>query len=387
MFNLTNLYFAFYLFVFVVWIHRSRIAFDSLEKTPLLKREPLETDILTTVIVPAKNEEKTLPKLLDSLDKQTHKNLQILIVNDHSTDGTEDILKSRNIPLAKKGEVAPIAYLIPEQTTPEGWTGKNHAIHSAIDYAQGEWFLFLDADTVHTPESIASALHYATRFNLPFLSLLPRCMTESFLEATVQPVAMGFLGLWFPLSKVNQAKRKEVFANGQYLMMRKDAYQQIGGHETVKGAFLEDFALMREAKKHQIPCQTLLGTELYGTHMYDSFKRTWKGWRRIYLHAFEQNPRQLLSKLFGMIVYTSLPFLALFPLIFLAIIQPADFIKPLCLALLLLAFVLTTAGRSFSRIKTQKRYVWLLPVAAFVLTLILMDATWMAMTHKKTKWR
>ncbi|MCH7882006.1 MAG: hypothetical protein IIB69_10640, partial [Proteobacteria bacterium] len=155
---------------------------------------------------------------------------------------------------------------------------------------------------------------YALSHELRFLTLLPQCLAFGFMEKLIQPCAMTYLGLWFPIQKINDRRSKVYFANGQFILMERSLYESIGGHKAVRAAFLEDFAMMEKAKKMGAPICCALGVNVYGTRMYDSFQSIWRGWRRIFLHAFCEQPWELCRKMLSVLFFSVLPFALLLPL-------------------------------------------------------------------------
>src|SRR5579872_4634983 len=157
-----------------------------------------------TVVVPARNEEHRLPRLLQSLQQLDYVNFEVVVVDDASTDGTSQIAETSGATVVK------IDYL------PEGWTGKAHACWQGAVHSSGEWLLFTDADTVHSPRSLSVALSAAVTSESGMVSLLCRQECESIWERLVLPYAYAlyFAGrLW-----VNSSKRSAV-ANGQYILI------------------------------------------------------------------------------------------------------------------------------------------------------------------------
>ncbi len=369
-----------------VWLYRIRVSLNALRQIPRVMPVALkDSGEWVTVVVPAKNEELNIKDCVEALRNQTYKNLQVLVVNNGSTDKTEAILRELDVPLAGEKECRVVYLNSPE--TPAGWTGKNFAIHSAIPYARGSWLLFTDADTRHEPSSIASSLEHAKSHDLEFLSLLPRCITASFFEHMVQACAMGFLGLWFPIPRVNDPKSALYFANGQYLLMKRTLYEKTGGHIAVKDAFLEDFALMKKSKELKARAQCAMGTEIYGTRMYDSPGSLWNGWRRIYLHAFERNTKMLLSKFFILIFFSVIPFTLFIPVTFLAFQNPAQYAFAWGIFIPLLLIILATSWKTYGIVKSKRGYSLLHPFAAAILAMILLDAAGIAASNQKTVWR
>lgn len=378
----------------MVWLYRAKRAQHSLERIPRIPKQPPssteETRIPVTVIIPAKNEEKNIGECVRRFLSQTHPCVQILVANDRSSDQTEPILRSMSLPclpLAASPTEGTKSGYVNCPPTLDGWTGKNSAIHAALPYATGDWLLFTDADTRHESESITSALAYCRSHDLEYLTLSPRCITASWIEHALQPLAMAFLGLWFPLEEVNNPRSEKIFGNGQYLFIRRTLYLALGGHKRVAGEFLEDYAFTALVKKNRRPFRVAIGNALFGTRMYDSYESFWRGWRRIYLHAFRQDAKTLGVKALEVLFFSVFPFLAFFFLLRLALVFPLFYGFSLGLAFAVLIFMGIVGWKAYGMIGAKKRYVFLHPLAAIPLFCILIDAAWMAASGKKTVWR
>jgi len=327
-----------------------------------------------------------------SLLAQDYPSFEIIVINDNSSDGTERIIKKLGAVLLKPADdaaTAPRARLryLNCPLPPAGWTGKNHALHCGVPYSGGKWLLFTDADTTHQSASLSSSLGFSGQQGLSFLTLMPRCVAKSPLEAIIQPAAMCLTGMWFPIDKVNDPESPVYFGNGQYLFINRSLYEKLGGHFSVKEEFLEDFALFKAAKNSGEKAGYAMAQELFGTRMYSSLRSMWKGWRRIFLHAFERNPAVIASKTASLFLTAILPF------IFLTVLSgaaaagvrvPALVWLSAGLAFFTMAFTCWTA---YGILGAKRRYIWLLPAASGFLFLVLAAAFAMAVTGKKTKWR
>ncbi|MFH1208736.1 MAG: glycosyltransferase family 2 protein [Candidatus Omnitrophota bacterium] len=373
------------LFILAGWVYRSWRSLSELKQAPTLKLAgPAPRQGKVSILIPAKNEEKNIADCVQPLLAQLRENDEIFVINNCSEDRTEAVLKKLGAVEVRSEDPsgnsrAKFKYLN-TPSTPGGWTGKNFALHLGIEHAAGDWLLFTDADTRHEPGSLNAALSFAEGRKLDLLTLLPRCLAHGFWEEVIQPCAMGYMGLWFPVRKINDPKSKVYFGNGQYLLIRAEYYRKIGGHEDVKEAFLEDFALMQKTKETGARGMCAFGMEIYGTRMYESFGAIWRGWRRIYLHAFEQKPLPILKC--GLSVF----FFSFFPFIVLATL-PWSFSFSLLLCLFILAIIFATAATAYAIVRARKRYALLHPLAALVFTAILFDAFQMAFFQRQTHWR
>lgn len=387
--NMNPLVLSFLIFALAVWIHRSIRSLSELAQAPVLK---VSADIIrksrVSILIPAKNEEKNIADCVRSFLAQLRNGDEVIVINNCSQDGTERILRELGAQkieaqagFSEKTEksAGPLRYLTTPQT-PDGWTGKNFALHLGSMHASGDWLLFTDADTRHEPGSIDSSVVFAEKNSLVFLTLLPRCLARGFWENVMQPCAMGYMGLWFPVAKINDPKSKVYFGNGQYLLVERNHYQRIGGHAGVKEAFLEDFAMMRKTKERNARGMCGFGMAIYGTRMYDSFGAIWRGWRRIYLHAFEQKPWPILRSAASVFFFSFAPFF------FLA----CGFHSGPVAALIfggLFVIIYVTAFKAHAIVKARKSAALLHPLAALVFAGILLDALQMAALKKKTFWR
>jgi len=224
---------------------------------------------LVSVIVPARNEEASLASCLESLVAQTGVAFEIIVVDDHSTDRTREIASS--FQRVKVVEAGPL---------PEGWTGKNNAANAGVREAGGEWLLFTDADTVHLPGSLARALKEATENGADLLSYSPEQIAVSFWEMATLPVVFAELARQYPPSKVSDPASPDAAANGQYLLIRREAYEAVGGHSAIAGDILEDVALARAVKASRRKIRFRYAADAVRTRMYRNYQQLRDGWTK-----------------------------------------------------------------------------------------------------------
>jgi glycosyltransferase involved in cell wall biosynthesis len=242
---------------------------------------------LVSIVIPARNEQSHIAGCIASLLAQEYAHLEIIVVDDRSDDATSAIVRDLNT-------CDPRVRLHRVDTLPAGWTGKNHALHRGVQDAVGAWLLFVDCDTRQHPANIAVALEYARSQRADLVSLLPTLANQSFWEHVVQPYASILLMALFPSSRVNSNSHPETgFANGQYLLIRRSAYRQIGGHEAVRGELLEDISLARNVKHAGLTLRVAYAPELLSTRMFTTLRQILCGWSRIFYGAVDHRPLKL----------------------------------------------------------------------------------------------
>ena len=235
-----------------------------------------------SVIVPARNEEAGLADCLHSLMGQRAPSYEIIAIDDHSTDRTREIASGFPIATISAGPLPP------------GWSGKCNAVWSGAKIAKGKWLLFTDADTRHTPDSIARGLLEAETTGADMLSYSPKQEVHSFAERALMPVTFAELAATYRPKQVSDPNSPAAAANGQYLLIRRDAYFAVGGHAAVAQAILEDVELARLIKRAGYKLQFRM-SDAVSTRMYRSFPQMWEGWTKNLALLFP-NPRWLAIK-------------------------------------------------------------------------------------------
>lgn len=199
---------------------------------------------LVSILIPARNEEHTIARCLDGILNQTYGTYEIIVVDDNSTDATPDILAHYATKQATMRVVA-------GTPLPPSWAGKCHACQQAAAVAQGEWLLFLDADTMPQPELVAALLTHAYRWQLDMVTVFAFMELGSFWERIILPPFGALLNTIFPFERINapDAQPEEIIANGQCIFVRRTAYEMIGGHSAVANEVIEDVMLARALKQ------------------------------------------------------------------------------------------------------------------------------------------
>ncbi|MBZ5501375.1 MAG: glycosyltransferase family 2 protein [Acidobacteriia bacterium] len=227
---------------------------------------------MVSAIIPARNEEASIARAVESVAAQPEVG-EVIVVNDQSSDQTGAILGelAARIPKLKVLEVA---------TLPAGWVGKNYAASLGAAVATGDWLLFTDADTYHLSGAMRRALADAAGHDAVLVSYSPEQEMETFWERALIPFVYGRLAARFSFARVNDPRRPDAAANGQFLLLLRDVYQAVGGHAAVAGTILEDVALARRVKQQGWGIYFTAPIGVVRTRMYRSFGAMWQGWTK-----------------------------------------------------------------------------------------------------------
>ena len=267
--------------------------------------EPSEL-IELSVIVPARDEEAGLRACLESLVVQSEdvfqlgRDWELVVVDDHSTDRTADVARGvAGVTVVSAGKLE------------RGWTGKANAIWTAARRARGRWLLFTDADTVHEPGDLRRAIHEATRHKAGMLSYSPRQIVTGFWQRAMMPLVFSELALAYPPAKVSDPNQRIAAANGQFLLVEREAYRRIGGHPAVADRVLEDVELAVIAKRRKVGVRFRYAGDALATRMYRTTLAMIEGWTK--------NLALLFNNALVLSVWRALDFVLLFGLPVLAI--------------------------------------------------------------------
>lgn len=248
-----------------------------------------------SVLIPARNEARTIGSLLTDLSRSAVRPLEIIVCDDRSDDGTARVVKETGRALG-----LPVR-LIRSLPLPEGWTGKNFACYQLARQASGAYFLFLDADVRIGPEAIGRALATARRNGLGLLSVFPCQRLKTRGEKSVVPLMSYILLTLLPLRAVRKAASQPALAaaNGQFMLFRSGTYRRLQPHRSVRNRAVEDIRIARYYKSNGIPTGCYTGNSGVSCRMYRNFREAVNGFARS-LPAFFGGSR-LLAGLFWLV--------------------------------------------------------------------------------------
>jgi glycosyltransferase involved in cell wall biosynthesis len=228
--------------------------------------------ILVSAIVPARDEEPSIAACVESLAVQSDIG-EIVVIDDASNDRTAEIVR-------RQMQTFPQLRLLQTRQLPAGWVGKNYALSLGAREAKGQWLLFTDADAMHSRTSAAEALAIAAKENAVMVSFSPEQLMQTWYEKSLIPYVYCRLGKRFSFAGVNDPENPAAAANGQFLMIRRDIYEGVGGHAGVAGEVLEDVAFAKRVKSAGHRMWFGSGKGIVRVRMYRSFDAMWEGWRK-----------------------------------------------------------------------------------------------------------
>jgi chlorobactene glucosyltransferase len=256
-----------------------------------------------SVLVPARNEEASIAHCVDALLAQDYPNLEIIVLDDDSSDRTADVVRSRRDPRLRLVTGAPL---------PDGWTGKNWACHQLAARARGDVLCFVDATTILSPDALSRASGELRASDLGLVSVLLRTDTGTVSEAVLMPIVnYGLLAL-LPAALVDQpAFRKEAIALGPFVMVTRVAYTAAGGHAAAPAHIVDDVQLARAVKEsgHRIGLRN--GTDFVHARWYTGFSEIWNGFSKNVYGGIGYRPGIALLTLFVVVPALLVPFLRL----------------------------------------------------------------------------
>jgi cellulose synthase/poly-beta-1,6-N-acetylglucosamine synthase-like glycosyltransferase len=336
-----------------------------------------------TVLVAAKDEQETIDRCVRSMLDQEYPNFEMVVCNDRSTDGTAEIVAGIAAENSK-------LRLLNIDRLPEGWAGKNHAMHTGIAQTRGEWICMIDADCWQTSRrSLSAAMAYALDTDSDMLSVLPTQEFKGFWENVVQPVCSGVMMIWFHPDKVNSPKHPNAYANGAFMLIRREAYEKIGGHEAVRQCVNEDMHIAARVKQSGLRLRVVRNDGLYATRMYTSLGGMYRGWSRIFYGTFVTFKRIGLT-LAAVLMVSMLPYaIAILAAVLMAAGAAQHAWWQACAVAAVAAVVaqLTTIYRFYRLVGASAGLAWTYPLGCAITALCLFNSLGKLRKGAKIVWR
>ncbi len=332
-----------------------------------------ETYPFISVLVPARNEENNILGCIESLLQSDYPRMEIIVLDDNSTDKTFE--KAEKLSSTEKR-----LRVIKGKKLPQGWTGKNWSCHQLSEVARGEWLLFTDADTRHTPRSISVALASALDSESGFLTCIPGLVAKTWSERLFMPIIhFAFLAL-IPFKLLNISKDSRLpLGIGPFILIKNDCYLRCGGHESIKGKIVDDIALAKKVKQEKGKISVIDGTDIVSLRFYTSFKSLWKGFSKNCYGALGGSPYRLFGVFLGCYFLFIYPYLSLWGGIQANQSITIPFLQVLTISLMRVIIAL--------RFKASLIYALLHPLSIIFVLSILFNSFRLSLFKKRCEWK
>jgi chlorobactene glucosyltransferase len=356
------------------WLAPFASLFRLADNRPNLSDVPPANGTPVSVIIPARNEAAVIETVVRSVLASTYRPLELLVVDDRSTDDTASIVQR----LATED---PRVRLVRGEPMPEGWYGKPWACLQGYRTARGDILLFTDADTRHEPELLERAVGALRQQRADLVTVAPRQICVTFWERLVMPQVWLLLALRYHPSRVNRATRtRDVIANGQFILVPRESYEAVGTHQVVRGEVAEDLVLAQVFHRAGRRIHFAFAERLMETRMYHSLPHLVEGWsKNMYLggrRSFPEN--RVLRALVPVILAASFAFWLVPPV---ALAVAGGGLVPAAAAALSAIFWMTI---SYS-MRIPAWYGLLYPLGALVGLYIGLRSTWRG--ARRVEWR
>ncbi len=339
---------------------------------------------LCSILIPAKDEEVRIRACLQSALDQDYPNFELIAINDRSTDRTGAIMDE----MAAADPRLKVLHIQPGSLEP-GWTGKNNALFQGTKLAAGKWLLFVDSDVLLEKTALTRTLTVSAYKKYDLFSVLPRLETHTAWESMVIPLCSAAAATMYLIAFNNSDKRKfGAFANGQFMLTTRAAYQAIGGHETVKDRFCEDTEIARLMKEKGMRPRVSMGDDVCAVRMYNSLPNIIKGWSRIFYAAKVGKVKHVIAAIQFLLTNCFTVYPALIYGIYRFMQPPRNMLDHAWLYTSVAHLAIMTFVLAFVY-KWSKNSAWnalLFPIGGPILLWILIKALIMCIT-KKVEWR
>lgn len=268
-----------------------------------------------SILIPARNEEKNIAALLESILQQSFANYEVIVLDDNSTDNTHSIVSqySHNDQRVK---------IIRGKELPSGWIGKNWACFQLSQHAKGEYLLFIDSDVTLSDSVIMNSLNELKKKEVSVLSIFPTQIIAGVGAWLITPLMNWLLLNFLPVKFVYKMKSKKFSAaNGQFILIEKNVYNKVGTHEAVKDKVVEDMEIARRLKSQGFKIITFLGGNSVYCKMYNSFSEAFNGFSKNFYRGFNlPKPAFILLIIFLLILFLLPFYLLIFNILFTVIV-------------------------------------------------------------------
>ena len=372
--------------VLATWVRLMTYSRKSLRYSPKLeeiRKQNVDLIPRVSIIVPALNEEKYIGRCLQSLLAQDYRNLEIIAIDDGSTDSTLMTMRS----MASSDQRL---HVVEAGHRPSGWVGKNWACYIGYNNSTGDILIFTDADTVHSESTVTLAVNHMLQENLSAITAIPKLLSEDFLTSVTLPLLSVFLQTKFSPLKVNDSANKLGYFFGSFFAVIRGHYVSIGTHREVRTEIIEDGAIGSLVKKRGIKMKMFRGENCVDAMWARDRQGLWNGLLRLLVPMHKEQGKKTIP------MVIAIAFLMLFPIIalpegiyfayrdetsLLGIFLAGAALVTLCVMMMTSVFILSQS------IKTSKKLAIWSPIGATLITLAFVISLLRAQKPQSFAWK
>lgn len=360
--------------ILLAWSHLLVYCRKSLRYSPKLEdSRKLDINLMprVSIIVPALNEEKYIGKCLQSLLTQDYQNVEIISVDDGSTDGTLLYMRS----LASD----PRLRVLEAGQRPNGWVGKNWACFVGYSNSTGEILIFTDADTVHSEHAVTFAVNHLLHENLSAITAIPKLISNDFLTSVTLPLLSVFLQTRFSPLKVNDPANKLGYFFGSFFAIIRNHYESIGTHREVRTEIIEDGAIGSLVKKRGIKMKMFRGENCIDALWARDRRGLWNGLLRLLVPMHREQGKKTVPVVIAIVFLMVFPFIALPAGIYLAYRQEYTLVglslagaalSTLCMMIMASVIILSQSIKGRKRLAVGSSIGAIMIAISFVVSLL-----------------
>ncbi|AET67430.1 glycosyl transferase [Desulfosporosinus orientis DSM 765] len=354
------------LIVFVMWLGMGLIWFRYMKKLPVFWKNDNSNNHTIypplSVIIPACNEEESIEQAVTQLISQDYPSLEIVLVNDRSTDQTGAILEDLKVKY-------PQLKVITIFDLPPNWLGKNHAVYQGVKEATGEWLLLTDADIMFSPDSLKKAVSYASEHTLDHLTIAPNFLVKSILGNALTAyvmLAITFLAIFGKSVGI-----------GAFNLIKRSVYQEIGGYEAIPLQPVDDMSLGKLVIQKGYKQGFGFSKQFITVRGYENISATFKGLEKNQFAGVNYSVLVAMGSCFSMLLLHVYPFVGLF--------FGSIWARTLCGFSVLTVFAVYSYLAKY--IDTSRFYVLFHPISALVYIGIVINSTVKTLSRGGIEWR
>lgn len=377
--------------ILFAWVYFFLYMLRSLKKSPKLEsfnhlQNRTNENYLpkVSIILPARNEEKYISKCLDSLFEQDYPNFEIIAVNDSSSDKTAEIMY-------KYQNKSSILTVLNAGFKPAGWIGKNWACHQGYLRANGEIFLFTDADTIHSPSVLSLAIEHLIEQKLDALTVIPRLLCQDIWTKITLPLIWSISYVKYSPLRANNPKATTGYFFGSFYVIFRKVYEAVGTHDAVKSEIVEDGALGGIVKKAKFNLRVVRGEHYVEAVWARDFSTLWHGLRRLMIPLYHQDMINASLITIATFFLLLIPFISLFVFPFLSIMSNFNIsgrdILLLVNLITIALIVLSSAIQSKYILFNSSLYSLASPIAGTIICLAFLSSIIDAKKKEIIRWR